>query len=68
MMQEKFGYAAISDQDKAKILGLNAAKLYGIDVDERRQQILTDRMSKIKEIYLAEGGSPSNNIYGWVMS
>jgi predicted TIM-barrel fold metal-dependent hydrolase len=67
-MQEKFGYAAISDEDKAKILGLNAAKLYGINVEERRQQLVSDRMTKIKEVYLAEGGSPSNNVYGWVMS
>ena len=67
-MQEKFGYAAISDEDKAKILGLNAAKLYGINVEQRRQQLVSDRMTKIKEVYLAEGGSPSNNVYGWVMS
>ena len=67
-MQEKYGYAAISDEDKAKILGLNAANLYEINVEERRHQILSDRMTKMKEVYLAEGGSPSNNIYGWVMS
>ena len=29
---EKFGYAKISKADKAKILGLNAAKLYDIEV------------------------------------
>ena len=67
-MQEQFGYAPISDEDKSKILGLNAAKLYDVNVEERRQQIITDRMTQLKEVYLAEGGKPSNNIYGWVMS
>ena len=67
-MQEQFGYAPISDEDKSKILGLNAAKLYDVNVEERRQQIITDRMTQLKEVYLAEGGKPSNNVYGWVMS
>ncbi len=67
-MQEKFGYAPITDEDKSKILGLNAAKLYDVNVEDRRQQIITDRMSQLKEMYLAEGGKPSNNVYGWVMS
>ena len=66
-MQEKFGYAPITDEDKAKIFGLNSAKLYGVNVDETRQQIANDRMTHLKEVYLAEGGSPSNNIYGWVL-
>ena len=66
-MQEKFGYASITDEDKAKIFGLNAAKLYGIDVEETRLQIANDRMTHLKEVYLAEGGAPSNNIYGWVL-
>ena len=67
-MQEKFGYAPISDKDKSKILGLNAAKLYDVNVEDRRQQIITDRMTQLKEVYLAEGGKPSNNVYGWIMS
>lgn len=29
--QERFGYPALTDEVKAKILGLNAARLYGID-------------------------------------
>ena len=66
-MQEKFGYAPITDEDKAKIFGLNSAKLYGVNVEETRQQIANDRMTHLKEVYLAEGGSPSNNIYGWVL-
>jgi uncharacterized protein len=29
--QERYGYPALTDQVKAKVLGLNAARLYGID-------------------------------------
>ncbi|MED6343206.1 MAG: hypothetical protein VX658_02495, partial [Pseudomonadota bacterium] len=58
----------ITDDDKAKILGLNAAKLYSIDVPSTIQKISDDRMAQLKNAYLAEGGKPSNNIYGWVMS
>ena len=53
---------------KQKILGLNAAKLYSIDVPSTIQKISDDRMAQLKNAYLAEGGKPSNNIYGWVMS
>ena len=38
-MREKFGYPEITDDDKAKILGLNAAKLYSIDVPSTIQKI-----------------------------
>jgi predicted TIM-barrel fold metal-dependent hydrolase len=32
-MCEKYGYTPLSDQTKAKILGRNAARIYGIDLD-----------------------------------
>ena len=67
-MQEKFGYPNITDEDKAKILGLNAAKLYSIDVQSSIETISNDRMTQLKNSYLAEGGKPSNNFYGWVMT
>jgi len=34
-LQEKWGYAQVTDEDKAKILGLNLAKLTGIDPAKR---------------------------------
>ena len=34
-----YGYPELTDERKRKILGLNAAKLYGIDPDEKRCQI-----------------------------
>jgi hypothetical protein len=38
-MQEKYGYPALTPRIKAKILGLNAAKLLGIDVNQKRYRI-----------------------------
>jgi predicted TIM-barrel fold metal-dependent hydrolase len=38
-MQEKYGYPALTPAIKAKILGLNAARLLGIDVKAKRHPI-----------------------------
>ena len=35
-MQEKFGYPPLTTRAKRRILGLNAARLYGIDPRARR--------------------------------
>jgi uncharacterized protein len=63
---EKFGYAKISKADKAKILGLNAAKLYNIDVKAKRNAIPGDGLEKAKLAYLEAGGARQNAAYGWV--
>ena len=63
---EKFGYAKISKEDKAKILGLNAAKLYNVDVNAKRNAIPGDRLEKAKLAYLDAGGARQNAAYGWV--
>ena len=63
---EKFGYAKISKADKAKILGLNAAKLYNIDVQAKRNAIPGDGLEKAKLAYLEAGGARQNAAYGWV--
>ncbi|MEM9728089.1 MAG: amidohydrolase family protein [Myxococcota bacterium] len=47
-MQEQYGYPAITDQMRAKILGLNAAAVYGIDVDATRCAIESDDVSIAK--------------------
>lgn len=41
-MQHEFGYPALTPELKAKILGLNAAKVYGIDVDTARVSMHVD--------------------------
>ena len=63
---QKFGYKKITDEDKAKIFGLNAAKLYNIDVKARRNAIPADGLEKLKTAYLENGGQRSNAAYGWV--
>jgi predicted TIM-barrel fold metal-dependent hydrolase len=40
--QERYGYPALTDQAKAKILGLNAAALYGIDPVPRMAKLAQD--------------------------
>ena len=63
---EKHGYTKITKQDKANIFGLNAAKLYGVDVDQKRKEIPQDGINKFKLKYQAMGGQPSNRVPGWV--
>lgn len=65
-MCEKFGYKKLSKDDKAKILGLNAARLYKVDVKEKRNQFPNDTLSKLQASYLERGGMRSNRAYGWV--
>ncbi len=63
---EKFGYKKLTKEDKAKIVGLNAAKIYGIDVAARRSALPKDTLSKLKMTYLDRGGQRENAAYGWV--
>jgi predicted TIM-barrel fold metal-dependent hydrolase len=63
---EKFGYQKLSKEDKARIFGLNAAKLYGIDVNAKRNALPGDALSKLKQAYLDRGGASENAAYGWV--
>lgn len=65
-MCEKFGYKKITDADKAKIFGLNAAKLYGVDVDAQRKTFPADMMSRLKQAYNDRGGMRDNDAHGWV--
>ena len=65
-LQEEFGYPDITDADKEKILGLNAARLYGIDPDAARKALPDDGLSRLKTWYGYEGGQPSNTQYGWI--
>ena len=43
--QERFGYPALTDTIKRKILGLNAAKLFGIDVNATRCALNADKLA-----------------------
>jgi hypothetical protein len=64
---EKFGYKKITKEDKAKIFGLNAAKIYGIDVKAKRNSISVDQITQVKTAMAERGGIVrENRAYGWV--
>ncbi|MBK6797952.1 MAG: amidohydrolase family protein [Acidobacteria bacterium] len=63
---EKFGYKKITKEDKAKIFGLNAAKLYNVNVKAKRNPMPADTLDRLKTAYLENGGQRSNAAYGWV--
>jgi len=67
-LREQFDYAAISDAERELIFGLNAARLYGIDVAAVRRAIPGDALTQMKTAYLEAGPEPSNTSYGWVLA
>lgn len=62
---EKYGYKKLTPEIKAKIFGLNAARLYKIDIKAQRKAIQGDKIALIKEEYLQDP-RPSNTQFGWV--
>ncbi len=62
---DRYKYPELTDDIKARIFGLNAAKLFGIDPAAKRAAIKADRLSKLREEY-KQAPSPSNTQYGWV--
>ena len=65
-MCEKFGYQKITKEDKAKIFGLNAARIYNVDVKTQRKALPADALSKMHIAYNEMGASRENAAYGWV--
>lgn len=63
---DKFGYKKLTKEDKAQIFGLNAAKIYKVDVGAQRKALPADAMSKFKTAYQEQGGQRENAAYGWV--
>jgi predicted TIM-barrel fold metal-dependent hydrolase len=61
----KFGYKQLTPEIKAKAFGLNAARLYKIDVKAKRNAIKNDQIAALKEEY-RENPQPSNTQFGWV--
>jgi predicted TIM-barrel fold metal-dependent hydrolase len=62
-MMEEFGYPEITSEMKAQIFGLNAARLYGIDVEAVRCVPPSDQLGQIKSQYAAVA-DPSLRTYG----
>jgi predicted TIM-barrel fold metal-dependent hydrolase len=63
---ESHGYAPLTRTVKEQIFGLNAARVFGVDVSAKRNEIPADYLSQIKMAYLDEGATPSHRFYGWV--
>jgi predicted TIM-barrel fold metal-dependent hydrolase len=64
-LMEKFKYPQLTDAIKNQILGLNAARLFDVDVKAKRQAIKTDKLTRLREEY-RRNPTPSNTQYGWV--
>jgi hypothetical protein len=62
---EQFRYPELIDAIKNQILGLNAARLFGIDPAAKRQAIQADKLSDLRREY-RRNPAPSNTQYGWV--
>lgn len=58
------GLPQLTDQDKANIFGLNAAKLYGIDPEEVRCNVETDPLTMARKELLEEGPLPVVQTHG----
>ena len=63
---ERHGYAPLTRTVKEQIFGLNAARLFGIDVNAKRNEIPTDYLTRMKMAYLDDGPAPSHRWYGWI--
>jgi predicted TIM-barrel fold metal-dependent hydrolase len=63
---EKHGYPQLTDAIKNQILGLNAARLFGIDPEAARKAIKADKLSLLREGRRYNTASRSNTQYGWV--
>ena len=61
--QEKYGYPALTKAAKAKIFGLNAARVYGLDAAQLRPKLQADALSKSRAAYL-ETPDPSFLTHG----
>ncbi|HEX8090478.1 MAG TPA: amidohydrolase, partial [Blastocatellia bacterium] len=61
----KYGYKMLTPEIKAKVFGLNAARIYKIDANARRNAIKTDKIALQKEEY-RQNPQPSNTQFGWI--
>src|SRR5262249_25527420 len=64
-LRDKVGYPELTDAVKEQVLGLNAARLFGIDPKGERGAITADKLTQLKEEYRRDP-RPSNTAYGWL--
>ncbi len=63
---ERHRYQPLTRDVKAKIFGLNAARVFGVDVTATRRDVPRDYLGRMRVSYLEEGPEPSHRLYGWV--
>lgn len=51
-LRDQYGYPELTPEIKAKVFGLNAARLYGIDADAQRCAIAGDEIDRLRETLL----------------
>ncbi len=64
---EQRRYQELTREKKVKIFGLNAARLFGVDVTATRNAVPKDFVGRLRMSYLEEGPEPSHRLYGWVV-
>jgi predicted TIM-barrel fold metal-dependent hydrolase len=64
-LMERYQYPQLTDEIKNQILGLNAARLFAVDVQATRNAIQADRLTQIRQEY-QRNPFPSHTQYGWV--
>jgi hypothetical protein len=60
------GYQPLNRLVKEQIFGLNAARVFDVDVRAKRNELPKDYLSQMKMAYLDEGPAPSHRFYGWI--
>jgi len=63
-MQEQFGYPPLTERDKARILGRNAARLYGVDIEAKRCEIAEDQLAAARAAQGGRDAARSHLAYG----
>ena len=63
---EKYQYQPLTKQVKERIFGLNAARVFGVNVEAKRHEVPNDALGRLRMSYLEEGPEPSQRVYGWV--
>jgi predicted TIM-barrel fold metal-dependent hydrolase len=66
VLLDAHSYAPLTRAVKEQIFGANAARVFGVDVNARRNDIPQDYLSRMKMAYFDEGATPSHRWYGWI--
>jgi hypothetical protein len=67
IVMKRFGWKPLTADVKRNIFGLNAARVYAVDPEAKRNPVPDDYLEKLRRMYKQSSASaPSNTQYGWV--